>query len=192
MVMRVLTVIASVLALTSCVSAPATSPAIASPQAEILETVSPPTETPEAVESAPSDGSTPITVRLILSQVPQLNEPADLTFTVSSVLDAPGTTASILLPEGAVLIDGDLEWAGDLAADEPLILRASIKFVNEGNWTIEAKALRALESGDVWGDAAYVYLYVSEEAGHVGFSTEPPPRSSDEEAPSPPPVEPSP
>jgi len=101
-------------------------------------------------------------------------------------------TATILLPDGAALIDGALEWAGDLAADEPLTLQARIKFVREGNWTIQAKALRPLQSGDVWGDAGYIYLHVSEEAGHVGFPTEPPPRSSDEEVPSPPPLEPSP
>ena len=42
-------------------------------------------------------------------------------------------TATILLSDGAFLIDGDLEWAGDLAADEPLTLQARVKFVREGN-----------------------------------------------------------
>jgi len=167
-------VIASGMVLASCSGAPATNPTISSPQQKVTETLGP-------VESAPSDPSTPITVRLILSKVPQLNELVDLTFIVSSVLDAPNTTATILLPDGAVLVDGDLEWAGDLAANELQILKASFKFITEGNWTIEGKALRPLDNGDVWGDAAYIYLHVSEETSHLGFPTEPPPPSSDAE-----------
>ena len=185
-VLGALTVIASLLVLVGCVRAPTTSPATALPHTEVPKTGYPSTDTEGPVESAPSDGSTPITVRLILSKAPKLGEPVDLTFIVSSILDAPGATATILLPDGAIVMDGDLEWVGDLGAKEPLTLRASMKFVDEGNWTIEAKALRELETGDVWGDAAYIYLYVTEEAGHVGFSTETPPRSSDQEAPTPP------
>lgn len=129
---------------------------------------------------------------MILSKTPGLNEPVDLTFTFSSILAAPGTTATITLPDGAALIEGDLEWTGDLEPEEPHTLQATIIFESEGNWTIEAKARHEVGNGDVWGDAAYIYLHVSEEGGHVGFPTEPPPRSSGEEVPSPPPVEPSP
>jgi hypothetical protein len=191
-------VVVSALAVVGCGSATAIIPEVASPQPEASETVeSAPPEQPEAsgpIESAPSEPSTPITVRLILSKAPRLNEQAELTFIIASVSEAPGTTATITLPEGAVLVEGDLEWSGDLVAEQPQTLQVTIMFVSEGNWTIEAKALRPLDNGDVWGDAAYIYLYVSEEVGHAGFSTEPPPSSRDalgEEVPSPPPVEPS-
>jgi hypothetical protein len=55
---------------------------------------------------------------LILSKIPVLNEQVDLTFTFSSVLDAPATTAQILLPKGARLIEGGLTWSGNLRANE--------------------------------------------------------------------------
>jgi hypothetical protein len=48
-----------------------------------------------------------------------------------------------------------------------------MEFFQEGNWTIEAKARHELDNGDVWGDAAYLYLFVSETASHIGFSTKP-------------------
>ena len=80
--LRALTVIASILALASCVSRTPISP----------EAVTPQSERSGPVESAPSDASTPITVRLILSEAPRLNEPVSLTFTISLILDAPGTT----------------------------------------------------------------------------------------------------
>jgi hypothetical protein len=125
------------------------------------------------VESAPSNPSTPITVRLTLSKAPRLNEQADLTFIINSALEAPGTTATITLPDGAVLVDGDLGWSGDLVPEQPQTLQATIMFEREGNWAIEGKALCPLDNGDVWGDAAYIYLNVTEEAGQVGFSAEP-------------------
>ncbi len=62
---------------------------------------------------------TPITVLLILSQAPRLDEPAQVTLVVTSTLDAPGTTAEILLPPGAVATGGALTWTGDLQAQQP-------------------------------------------------------------------------
>ena len=152
----------------------------------------PQTDTTEPIVSTSSDTFTPITSKLILSKAPRLEEPADLTFIVSSVLDAPGTTAEILLPEGAVLVGGVLSWAGDLVADQPVQLQATIKFVKEGNWMIEAKARHELENGDVWADAVYIYLNVSENSGQVGFSTQPPSEPGKQEVPSPPAVDPQP
>jgi hypothetical protein len=193
MAIGVLIVVISALAV-GCDSTAAISTEAAPPQPETSETAEP--EQPETsgpVESAPSSPSTPISTHLILSKAPRLNEQADLTFTVTSIVEAPGTTAAISLPEGAVLVEGDLEWSGDLVPEQPQTLQATIMFVREGNWIIEAKALCPLDNGDVWGDAAYIYLYVSEEEGHAGFSDEPsiPRDALGEEVPSPPPVEPS-
>jgi hypothetical protein len=134
--------------------------------------IKPATQTPQikaTIVSAPSDSSTPITVQLIISTAPRLNEQADLTFTITSVKDAPNTTATITLPEGTDLISGDLEWIGDLIAYEPHTMQATIMFVTNGNKTLEAKALCDIGNGDVWGDAAYIYLNTMIEAGHNGF-----------------------
>ncbi len=122
------------------------------------------------VESARTgDVSTPITVRLILSKAPRLNEEADLTFIISSIYDAPNTQASLTLPEGAVLTSGAATWSGDVKANEPQVLSGRIMFTTEGNKTLVAKALCDVASGDRWGDAAYIYLNVTQEAGYVGF-----------------------
>ena len=115
---------------------------------------------------------TPITVLLILSQAPQLDEPAQVTLVVTSTLDAPGTTAEILLPPGAVATGGALTWTGDLQAQQPQQLQATIKFTQEGDWTLQGKALRPAGGRDVWGDLAVIYLHVTREAGQAGFPKE--------------------
>jgi hypothetical protein len=159
---------------------------------ESSDTAIPPTDATGPIIATSADPSTPLTVELILSKAPRLEEPADLSFTISSVLDAPGTTAEILLPEGAALVDGNLTWSGDLPANQPVQLQATMKFVEEGNWMIEAKARHELESGDVWADAAYIYLHITENKGQVGFATQPPPELGEQEVPTPPAVEPNP
>jgi len=127
-----------------------------------------------------------------MAKVPLLNEEVEITFTFSSALDAPGTTATILLPSGVTLVSGDLEWTGDLEAGDLQTLEAVIQFTQEGNRTIEGKALRTLEGGDSWGDAAYIYLYVSEKSSHVGFDTDRPPDSTEQSISTPPSIDPSP
>jgi hypothetical protein len=122
---------------------------------------------------------------LILSKIPVLHEQVDLTFNFSSVRAAPGTTAEFVLPKGVALVEGNLSWSGDLLPDEMRTMFVTIEFVEEGNWTIEAKARYELENGDVWGDAAYLYLFVSETVSHSGFSTQQPQESSVEDAPIP-------
>jgi len=164
----------------------------AGPPAESSDTAIPPTDATGPIIATSADPSTPITVELILSKAPRLEESAELTFTISSVLDAPGTTAEIVLPEGSALVDGKLTWSGDLAANQPVRLQAKMKFVEEGNWTIEAKARRELDSGDVWADAAYIYLHITESAGKVGFSIQPSPELGEQEVPTPPAVDPNP
>jgi hypothetical protein len=153
-----------------------------------------PTETnqPGPIESAPSNAATPITVRLLLSQPPKLNEQAKLTFIVSSVLDASETEATILLPEDAELIAGELTWRGPLVANQPQTLHATIRFTTEGDKTLQGKALYQLANGDVWGDSAYIYLNVSANSGYVGFATQEQLPLSSNDAPTPPSILPSP
>jgi hypothetical protein len=141
----------------------------------------------DLIQSAPSNTSTPITTRMQLSKAPLLNETVALTLTVSSALDAPDTTAAILLPRGATRVSGELEWIGNLKANEPRNLYATIKFSQEGNWTLEGRALHQLKGGDSWGDAARIYLHVSQDNSHVGFG-ESQPLATPEEIPSEPPA----
>jgi hypothetical protein len=133
-------------------------------------------KTPEVqgpIESAPSAPSTPIRVKLILSTAPRLNEQAELTVIITSTQNAPQTRVTITLPADTNLIDGNLEWVGDLVMNKPQTLTAKLRFTTEGNKTIEAKALCDVGEGAVWGDAAYIYLYTSKDVSHSGFSPQP-------------------
>ncbi|MBP7999696.1 MAG: hypothetical protein KA314_21165 [Chloroflexi bacterium] len=145
----------------------------------------------QTVESGASNPATPITTRLWLPYLPRLNEPVEMVLTFDSILDAPGTTATIILPQGTTLTAGSLEWQGDLAANVSQILTATIVFTTIGDKVLEGKALRPLENGDVWGDAAYIYLHVNETFSQLGFGSSSTPLTNDAD-PSPPPVNPSP
>jgi len=49
----------------------------------------------------------PIYINLSMLKIPLVNESADLTCNVSSIMDAPNTTATISLPEGVELVSGE-------------------------------------------------------------------------------------
>jgi len=55
----------------------------------------------------------PMDVNLSMSGVPSLNQVVGLTLTTTPLTDAPNTTVQILLPDGFVLVSGDLFWNGD-------------------------------------------------------------------------------
>jgi len=131
----------------------------------------PPTGGGESAGGAPSS---PIDVRLSVSKAPPLNQAADLTCTVTSALNAPNTTIRVTLPEGFALLSGDLSWRGDILKDGRVEVRAVIKAIKVGNWTIEATAGYPF-AGDGWyGDVDRLYIHVSEDSAYVSetpFST---------------------
>ena len=178
--------VAAGLALAACAALPAAPTAI-SPTAEptVASSVAP---TPVVATSGIPN--TPITVQLILSKLPRLNEPAEVTLVVNAADDAPGTTAEIILPAGAAATTGDLTWTGDIAGGGQHTMHATIVFQQEGNFTVEGKALRPAGNGDVWGDLAAIYLNVTAEAGQLGFSNEPSTPHSGGQAETPPAVAP--
>ncbi len=166
-------------------------------QSTVPTSTAPPDEVPTAegeaapIESAPSSASTPIFTHMTLSKAPRLNEPALLTLVVTAAADAPNTTATITLPPQAVVMEGELSWTGDLTPQEPITLSVTIQFVEEGNMMLEGKALSPQPTGDVWGDASYLYLYITETAGYEGYATDgAPPRANMDDL-TPPSVDPS-
>ena len=160
------------------VQSPPPEPTHINPTGSGTEAASPLPQTQTPIESKPSAPSTPITVKLILSKAPRLNEPAELTFIISSIENAAATKAAITLPEGTVLVSGNLTWSGDLAANKPETIQAKILFNTEGNKTLTGNALSDQGGGNVWGDAAYIYLHITQAAGFVGFPTQPPGQST--------------
>jgi hypothetical protein len=124
----------------------------------------------DPIKAQGEEASWPISVDLTLSKAPRLNEPAVLKLTMASAVDAPGTQATITLPEGSSLLSGSLNWSGDLRAHQAKVLQVTFMFTSEGNKILTGKALRPAENGDIWGDAAYIYLHSTRFFGLRGFA----------------------
>ena len=79
-----------------------------------------PTPTPTSKGTTPTQSapSTGMEVDLSISNAPALNQTAELTCTITSISDAHNTTAQITLPEGLVLVSGNLYWTGDIIVPE--------------------------------------------------------------------------
>ena len=79
-----------------------------------------PTPTPTSKGTTPTQSvpSTGMEVDLSISNAPALNQTAELTCTITSISDAYNTTAQITLPEGLVLVSGNLYWTGDIIVSE--------------------------------------------------------------------------
>lgn len=114
--------------------------------------------------------NSPITVDVRISKAPKINENVKLFFTITSAFDAPNSIAEIELPEGAILVNGNLNWKGDLIKNIPVQLSSTIKFIKEGNWTIKTFAKQIFDEENWWGDVDYIYLNVTKKAGQFGFS----------------------
>ena len=117
-----------------------------------------------------------------ISHAPVLGEPADLTLTVLTRDDMPDSTVRIMLPEGAAVIDGNLEWHGDLKAGVPVTLSAKIVFKKTGNWRIYGGYWQWVGKENSWGVFHSIYLIIGVNNSSFGQ----PPEPSDESRPIPP------
>jgi hypothetical protein len=88
-----------------------------------------------------SKPSVSISVELSIVGVPSLNQPVELTLAITPAVDAPNTTAQIILPEEFILIEGHSTWEGDIDKDDTFTLTATIKAVEEGDTIIQAHVL---------------------------------------------------
>ena len=102
--------------------------------------------------------STGITSKLEISKAPALNENAEITLTVTTIRTAPTASAKITLPEGFEFVSGDLNWTGELVENQPLQLKATVKAVKTGNWTI---------FGGGSGPGDYLYITVNQDSATI-------------------------
>lgn len=142
------------------------------------------TKAPHPVESAASEASNGIHTKMVLSDLPELNEPVDLVFTVSTTYDAaPKTNITITLPDDAVVVDGEREWVGDLFPNEPKIIKLTIKFTTLGDKMIKGVAFCEWGPEDVGGDYSAIYFHITEDGGFEGWEfdgTKIPPKAVEE------------
>jgi hypothetical protein len=126
----------------------------------------------EAADSSPQvliNSSTPIQANLSIDHVPLVGEEATLTCDISSILDAPGTTAVIELPSEAQLVSGVTNWQGDLLAGETVQIKAVVVFNSPSEVAIFCRALKVVDESEVWGDLAELYLSISQADSQAGF-----------------------
>lgn len=140
---------------------PVTSPAAPTPT---LQTAPPP--------GRPDDApSTPLVVTLSMPKAPKVGEAVEVTLEVKAYQDAPGTTASIILPAGAQMLEGELTWQGDVVVETPVRLVATILFPQAGEYAIEGKALAVINADMTWGDLEAIYLTVKQDSGAFGYES---------------------
>lgn len=123
--------------------------------------------------------STGIISTLSISRAPALNETAEITLSVITPRTfGPNVPVQIRLPDGFELVDGnpegyeylngDIIWEPVVKENEELQLRATIKAVKVGEWTI---------FGGAPGEGDYLYISVSEDSAYINEKAFPtPPR----------------
>ena len=108
---------------------------------------------------AVGDPQTPISVQLTLEQLPKIGDQTAATVTVMSrEVDAPNTTARLIVPANMQLVGGADHWQGDLKADQPVSFTAEIKTLARGNAQLKATARREIDPTNIWADQAIVYF----------------------------------
>ncbi len=103
---------------------------------------------------------TPIKTSLAISHPPVLGAQATLSCKVTSIEQAPGTKIQIELPPHTQVIDGELDWQGDLFPGDGIQLSVSVSFDSEGDKAIFCRAIRKIDEHNSWGDLAALYLSV--------------------------------
>ncbi len=111
-----------------------------------------------------SELATPITLVASISRIPVVGEEAVIAVTLTSIFDAPGTSFSIKLPEGAELVSGVAAGTIDLAANSPRTIKTTIKFTKPGDYRIGVSALHAVDASNSWGDVKTLYLTIGASA----------------------------
>jgi len=149
----------------------------------------PPAATAPELKTLPPPPAPPprgaIIVELSFSEPPVLGKPVEVlaTFTIREGYnkDTTNSWARISLDEGFELVDGNLEWKGDLLHGSSVEIKATVRAIKTGERKISAKAKAPITSG-----FTELYAYVSEDSAEVsdiplgptighGGPTEPPP-----------------
>jgi hypothetical protein len=137
----------------------------------------------------PLPASTPVSdiinVKLFIPYAPVLNQPADVTCTVTSIYDFSDITVKITTRRRVMAAyDADIEYPyiiGDnisktlnLKANQPVSFSSKIVIKETGFWRITAYIGYA-PSHQYWSDKADIYVTVNTDNGTMGWSFPEPP-----------------
>ncbi len=115
--------------------------------------------------------STPLVVRLLASQVPQINTAINLTLQLHAFEDLSGVQAEIQLPTGAEILRGTATGQFDLVANQRQELTITVVFRKLGEYTILGKALSEVSPEMTWGDQDALYFTVDSQKTQLGFAS---------------------
>jgi hypothetical protein len=106
---------------------------------------------------------------------PPLGQTAELVYVVKAeAISINNMSLRIDLPEAFELVSGDLSWTGDIPkGDEVEVIRAVVKSVETGNWTIEATGYLNPQENAGWemdgsGPGPIGYVSISEGSAEWG------------------------
>jgi hypothetical protein len=117
---------------------------------------------PQSGELSPN-----IMADLSMSGIPSLDQVVELTFSSKSYIDAKNITMEIFLPEEFALVDGNLTFKGEIPRNKNLQIKALVKPIKTGMWTIKTRVVNYYMEGGNFTNWDYLYVNVSENSGQV-------------------------
>lgn len=127
----------------------------------------------------PDERFDPVILELDISKIPRAGEEAAVTCHILSILDVPDYSVQISfkerledysilrIPGDDLLVDGNLEWEGNLEKDKPVEFSVSIKFPEDGDW--EIMALGRCPTNDKLEFADIVKMNITGDRGYFGW-----------------------
>jgi len=98
---------------------------------------------------------------------PILNQEVEILFSVKPMTDSITTKIKIFLPEGIELVQGNLQWQGDIQQDEVVQVKIIVKPVQEGQLQIDTYVEGLLDGEHKKGRTYYLFFLTKKESGEV-------------------------
>jgi len=108
-----------------------------------------------------SNPSSPVRIRLGISNPPALGKTGELVVVISSAMDATDVEAHVKLSDGFATTSGTPDWKGNLIAGQKVELRYTIKSVKVGDWVIEGTVKWSFAEGSFYTDTDKILISVS-------------------------------
>lgn len=104
---------------------------------------------------------------LSVSPDPVVGKVVALDVQIRSSDDEENVLLQIRLPDGVRLIEGDLEWHGSLAADEPVKQSVFLCVVYPGDWRIYIGAYSLVDGNTKYADSDTIHFISTAESGRA-------------------------
>jgi hypothetical protein len=115
----------------------------------------------------------PIELSFGTDATPSVGAVLRMTLTVTAHVEASELTVLVELPEGLAHVEGELDWSGPVAKDQPVSLEFAVGPLQDRSYEIVGKATAKLRSGATWSQAASTVL---EPGGPLPQAEKPSPR----------------